>query len=148
MKTLKSDVDELIMEIEINAPPDLVFRALTDPDHLKAWWGSKDAYWCESWEVDAKVGGKYRCEGRNVKGEPFTVYGEYLQIDPPHTLSYTWNPSWAEMPATKVTYSLRALSNKTVVVVRHTGFAEYPEARKMHEGGWPLVLGWLQAYFV
>jgi uncharacterized protein YndB with AHSA1/START domain len=48
--------DAIIGEVEIAAPPERVFRALTDPAQLLHWW--TDAV-CKTslWEMDARKGG-------------------------------------------------------------------------------------------
>ena len=38
----------ILAEVEIAAPPERVFRALTQSDEIVRWWGSPDAYRTES----------------------------------------------------------------------------------------------------
>src|SRR5262249_52863863 len=52
-------------EVEIAAPPEKVFQALTDPAQLQAWWGSQEKYKTANWEMDLKPGGRWRCFAHN-----------------------------------------------------------------------------------
>jgi hypothetical protein len=56
-------VDEnIVAEVEIAAPPERVYTALTDPAELAAWWSAEDAYRTFDWESDLRVGGKRNCK--------------------------------------------------------------------------------------
>ena len=54
------DQDAIVTEIEIAAPPERVFQALTDPSQLMLWWAASPAG--ALWEMDARPGGKWRYE--------------------------------------------------------------------------------------
>ncbi|MFQ5737422.1 MAG: SRPBCC domain-containing protein [Acidobacteriota bacterium] len=139
--------DKIVIQVEIEAPPESVFRALTTPDQLTDWWGDDSVYRSDSWIVDLRVGGRYLSQGKNADGRPFEVSGEYLEIDPPRRLSFSWKPSWEEMgPATVVVFDLKPVETGTRLTMTHGGFAGYPEAFKNHSQGWPLVLGWLKNF--
>lgn len=43
--------------IEIEAPPDVVWDALTEPAQLMSWWGSSELYRTFDWQVDLRPGG-------------------------------------------------------------------------------------------
>ena len=51
------DQDAIVAEIEIAAPPQRVFQALTDPKQLIRWWGLEGPIKTTLWEMDAPVGG-------------------------------------------------------------------------------------------
>jgi uncharacterized protein YndB with AHSA1/START domain len=123
-----------------------VFAALTDPEKLKAWWGDDKTYRADRWSIDLRVGGKWRSEGKGSQGQPFVVEGEYLEVDPPRLLSYTWRPSWIDLPPTTVRYVLTPKGNATHLLVTHSGFAGYEQGLQNHLGGWPTVLQWLKSY--
>lgn len=138
--------DTIVSELEIEAPPAIVFAALTDPKQLQQWWGDEKTYRADHWTVDARKGGKWRSEGKSVTGQPFFVEGEYLEIDPPKVLAYTWKPSWIEVSPTVVRFVLTARGNGTHLVVTHSGFSGNNTARDNHAQGWPGVLNWLRVY--
>ena len=138
--------DAIHAEVEIAAPPEKVFRALTDPEQLRLWWGSQAQYKTADWEMDLRPGGRWRCFARNQNtGVESEVAGEVLEIDPPRTFAFTWNPSWAKMPATVVRYNLVPIPSGTRVSVVHTGFGDHKKEQQEHTH-WAQVLAWLEAY--
>ncbi len=145
---MKADVaqDEIIERLYIKAPPERIFRALTDPEQVPMWWGEEGAYRVVKWESDLKVGGDWRCEGVDGSGEPFTMQGKFVEITEPSKLVYTWNPYWVECAETTVEWVLEGSPEGTTITMTHRGFAGFPEARESHKGGWPLVIGWLTKY--
>jgi uncharacterized protein YndB with AHSA1/START domain len=138
--------DAILGEVEIAAPPERVFRALTDPERLRTWWGSRETYWVEEWRADLRVGGAWEARCMSAGGKPSRVHGVFVEIDPPRRLAYTWNPSWHEAPQTTVVYDLAPSGSGTRVYVRHTGFGAARAARDDHRRGWPAVLTWLRAH--
>lgn len=133
--------------IEIHAPPDAVFRALTDPRELAAWWGSADTYQTSDWRVDLRPGGRWSAAARRRNEERLTtVRGEYRVVDPPRVLEYTWEPSWEDFQQTLVRIELEATGAGTRMTVTHSGFGARAEGCRMHGEGWKLVLEWLAGH--
>src|SRR6266540_578764 len=99
--------------VDIAARPEAVFRALTDPKELEAWWGSEDTYRTSDWKIDLRVGGQWSCAAKDPSGGTQTVKGEYLAVDPPRLLEYTWLPSWEDFAPTTVRCELEATSTGT-----------------------------------
>jgi uncharacterized protein YndB with AHSA1/START domain len=73
----------------INAPPARVYKAWTDPEQLKQWWGPEGVK-TRKFIADARVGGKYRWEPFNQEGEEMTVFGEYRELQPGKKIVWTW----------------------------------------------------------
>src|SRR6187200_3104070 len=72
-----------------DAPPRLVFEAMSKPEHIKRWWGNLgDGYSVPVCEVDLRVGGKWRFVNRHPKGDA-AFRGEYLEIIRPARLVFT-----------------------------------------------------------
>jgi len=140
------DNDVIQAQIFIAAPPERVFQAITDPKEQPKWWGQKGLYRGTKCEFDLRPGGKWRSEGISMKGEPYQVEGEYLEVAPPHRLVYTWMASWTGELKTTVRWELEARGQGTQVTLRHSGFGSLPEAARDHGQGWTRVLGWMQAY--
>jgi uncharacterized protein YndB with AHSA1/START domain len=137
--------DTIEEQIQIAAPPERVFQALIDPQQLVEWWGRKGIYRGKQWTNDVRPGGKWRSEGINDRdGNRFEVHGEYLQIDPPRLLEFTWIPSWAGPMNTVVRMELTPSPSGTLLRLRHSGFTD-PVQLERHRG-WTQVLSWLQAY--
>ena len=73
-----------------DAPRDLVWDAMTQPEHVKQWWGIlDDGYSVPVCEIDLRVGGKWRYVGSGPKGRIPAFYGEYKEIERPGRLVYT-----------------------------------------------------------
>ena len=73
-----------------DASPELVFEAMTKPEHVKRWWGNlDDRYSVTVCEIDLRVGGAWRFVGCGPKGEIPAFYGVYREIDAPGRLVYT-----------------------------------------------------------
>ena len=122
------------------APRERVFRAWTDPEELKSWFGPSDEFTVPIVEVDLKVGGKYRIELKTPKGELYVVVGTYQEVRAPEKLVYTWSWEQGETRDTLVTVEFRDLGGSTEVSVTHERFPN-EEARGMHEQGWTGCLG-------
>ena len=86
--TTPSD-QEIRMTRLFDAPRDLVFQAMTRPEHVRQWWGRLgDGYSVPVCEIDFRVGGRWRFVNRHPQGEA-AFYGEYQEIDPPGRVVFT-----------------------------------------------------------
>ena len=141
------DQDAVVSEIEIAAPPERVFQALTDQKQLFQWWGSEPSVDLLKFDMDARKGGRYYYECtpkpgshlgpvedvmRHNKANSFICHGEVLEIDPPRLLVWSWIANWHEHPehATTVRWELTKTANGTRVRVTHSGLREEPISRK------------------
>ena len=77
----------------VQASPQRVFDAMTDPEQVARWWGP-EGFICPAVSLDPRVGGAYRIAMQPPEGELFHLAGEYLEVDPPSRLAYTfrWEP--------------------------------------------------------
>jgi uncharacterized protein YndB with AHSA1/START domain len=133
--------------VEIAAAPERVFRSLTSPEELAAWWGSEDMYRTENWTVDLRVGGRWHCDAVGQDGSRAIVRGEYLEIDAPRLLVYTWEPSWEDFFRTTIRVDLAPDGRGgTRVTVTHSGFDARVPSAEGHAQGWTRVLEWLRAH--
>jgi uncharacterized protein YndB with AHSA1/START domain len=86
--TTPSDL-EIRMTRLFNAPPHLVFEAMTKPEHVAQWWGRLgEGYSVPVCEIDLRVGGRWRFVNRHPHGEA-AFHGEYREIMPPFRLVFT-----------------------------------------------------------
>jgi uncharacterized protein YndB with AHSA1/START domain len=136
----------VVASVDIAAPPERVFRALTDPRELATWWGSPDDYRTEQWSLELRVGGRWEARGQGADGRPFRIMGEFLVIEPGARLVQTWRPSWEPGLATTLAYRLDLVPGGTRVTVRHEGFAHHDDACRGHAPRWERVLTWLAGY--
>ena len=142
---LTPDNDVLTLELFIAAPRERIFQALTDPAQAAQWWGRKDHYHFTHFNMDVRPGGKWSSKGASPKMGDISVHGEFLEVEPPARLAYTWNSSW--MPVlTKVLWELDPQAEGTLVKLTHSGFAGNIDQAKGHSIGWTLVFTWLQAF--
>jgi uncharacterized protein YndB with AHSA1/START domain len=135
----------LLASVEIAAPIERVFRALSSAE-VTEWWGSKDLYRTTSWVGDLRPGGHWRSEGVAADGTPFSVEGTYLEIDAPRKLVQTWKAAWDGGNETTITYLLESIESGTRLTLRHEGFALRADSCRGHAEGWERVLGWLAAF--
>jgi uncharacterized protein YndB with AHSA1/START domain len=81
--TLTTEFDtHVVVTRHFNAPPDVVYRAHTEPAILQQWLLGPDGWTmpvcvCEPWP-----GGKMRYEWANAKGHSFFITGEIVEVDP------------------------------------------------------------------
>lgn len=64
-----------------NAPRERVWKAWTDPEEIKRWWGPKD-FTAPYARIDFRVGGKYLLAMRSPDGKDFWSTGTYKEIIP------------------------------------------------------------------
>jgi len=87
--TTPSDREITITRL-FDAPRQLVFDAMTIPEHVRRWWGIlDDKHSVTVCEIDLRVGGAWRFVGRGPEGEIPAFYGVYREIAPPERLVYT-----------------------------------------------------------
>ncbi|HEX4337109.1 MAG TPA: SRPBCC domain-containing protein [Polyangiaceae bacterium] len=135
----------ILASVEIAAPPERVFRALTT-EEITQWWGSPEEYRTTSFTAELRVGGKWRTTGIGAKGDEFAVEGVYREIDSPRRLVQTWVAPWDGNNETVITYMLEPIEGGTRLTVKHEGFGERRESCSGHGEGWERVLGWLSRF--
>jgi uncharacterized protein YndB with AHSA1/START domain len=135
----------IVATVEIAAPPERVFRALTTAE-LADWWGEEGLYKVTEYTADLRVGGSWISKGVGADGKPFSVSGTILELQPPRRLVQTWRYDWEGGGETRLTYQLDPIEGGTRVTVRHEGFADQ-KAAQGHTAGWEKVLGWLGGHF-
>jgi uncharacterized protein YndB with AHSA1/START domain len=83
--------EQLRLERTFAAPREEVFRAWTEPEVLRRWWAAAPTWECPVAETDVRVGGRYRLTMRDPdSGKEHTVGGEYVAVESPQRLVYTW----------------------------------------------------------
>jgi uncharacterized protein YndB with AHSA1/START domain len=119
-----------------------VFAAWTDPSLMARWLapvGHAEV------EADLKVGGRFRVTmiDDDIRLEHT---GEYLVIDPPHRLSFTWLSPYTGRHASQVDVTLTARGPETLLVLSHEQLPD--DTRSSHESGWARILDHLAAVLV
>jgi uncharacterized protein YndB with AHSA1/START domain len=124
-------------EIRIAARPETVFDFFVDPEKRKQWKGKRA-------ELDPRPGGVYRVE----INEEAIAQGEYVEIDAPSRVVFTWG--WEGQEAgdgehavppgsSRVEIDLTPDGDGTLVRLRHLDLPE--QSREIHGQGWDLYLG-------
>jgi uncharacterized protein YndB with AHSA1/START domain len=148
--TMEKENIKLQLTRVFEAPRELVFKAWTDANQFKQWFGAAacDGASLQSVKVDARVGGKYRLQVRRPDGEFFTTVGIYREVKPPERLVFTWafekdgsgeEFGEVEPPEMLVTLEFKARGKQTELSLTHEKFATV-ESRDRHNDGWTRCL--------
>jgi uncharacterized protein YndB with AHSA1/START domain len=123
----------LVVERVLAAGPDEVFDAWTTPSRMAAWMSPVGA--AEA-EVDLRVGGSFRVVMVEARLEHT---GEYLEIDPPRRLVFTWVSPFTGAEPSVVTVEILPHDDGTRVVLTHERLPE--EVVDGHRDGWGAMVG-------
>jgi uncharacterized protein YndB with AHSA1/START domain len=141
--------NELVITRIFDAPRDLVWRAWTDPDETKKWWGPKN-FTAPVSQIDFRVGGKYLNCMRSPEGQDFWSTGIYKEIIPGKKIVATDSFADAEgnvVPAAhygmsadlplelEVTVTFEEKDGRTLMTLRHVGIPE-GEMKDLTSAGW------------
>ncbi len=125
----------IVQERVLPATPERVFAAWSEPESLRVWMCPGEIARAEV-EVDFRVGGRFRIV---MFGErEYAQHGEYLEIDPPKRLSFTWVSEWLpeDQAHTRVHVSLEpAGDGETRIRVVHEALPA-GDTYDGHEQGW------------
>jgi uncharacterized protein YndB with AHSA1/START domain len=131
----------VIASVEIRASPARVFQAIASAE-IVDWWVNPGIFDTRQWAGDVRVGGRWSASGMS-RGTPYTLEGEYLEVDPPKKLVHTWHSSGASGTGSKVTYILTPIQGGTRLVVRHSGIMLLQHSNNIC-AGWRTSLGRLE----
>lgn len=136
--------DTIIQEITIKGKAERIFDALTNPAERVKWWGGEGRFQITHMESDLRPGGKWLMSGSGY-GRPFTVRGEYREVERPRLLVFTWLPDWqGDDTVSTVRFDLEEEGGVTTVRLIHSGLAT--ESSRTSHKGWPQILSWLRGY--
>jgi uncharacterized protein YndB with AHSA1/START domain len=76
---------ELCITRFFDAPPEMVFRAWTDPRQVAEWWGP-DGFTNPVCEWDARCGGAIRLQMLGPDGSEFPIKGQFHEVAEPERL--------------------------------------------------------------
>src|SRR6478735_5620951 len=126
----------LNLECTLAARPEEVFRMLTESAELMTWWGPQ-GFIIPSAELNLTEGGRYRFRMTPPEGEPFHLSGEFLEIDPPWHLVYTfiWEEPTPDDRETVVDLALISDRTGTRLALSQGPFLT-EERLGLHRDGW------------
>jgi len=135
---MNARANHLVLELNcvLSAPQERIFRAFVEPGELANWWGPH-GFTTPEIDLDLRVGGVYRFAMQPPDGDLFHLTGEFLEIEPPSRLVYTF--SWEEPDPddrmTVASLSLDDVGDATKLSLSQGAFAT--EARvSLHRSGW------------
>jgi uncharacterized protein YndB with AHSA1/START domain len=134
----------LIVRKTIQASPERLFQAWTEPAQLREWWGPEGVA-CIGAEVDLKVGGRYRIGNQLPDGKILWIGGEFEVIESPRLLAYTWQLEGMPGAAERVTVRFEPRGAVTEVIVTHERIPN-ETLREQHQLGWYGCLDGLMQY--
>jgi uncharacterized protein YndB with AHSA1/START domain len=94
---------------------------------------------------DFRVGGKYRIEMDRGDGTIFVAFGQYLEIEPPRRLVFTWSSAVPKVKRSVVTIVLEPVGRATELTLTHELLPDTDEGRA-HGIGWEGSLANLERY--
>jgi uncharacterized protein YndB with AHSA1/START domain len=153
-----ADQQDLIVRRVFDAPPELVFKAWTECEHLQRWWGPK-GFTTPHCSIDLRPGGSMHYSMRSPEGEDYWGIGTFQEIAPPEKIVYLdsfadeqgnqVDPSvygMGEWPAETLTTLTFAGSNgKTELTLHQAVSIDRPGAAEAQEG-WSQSLDRLEEY--
>ena len=118
------------------APPERIFAILTEPPELAKWW-EPHGFTTPEIHLDLRAGGTYRLTMQPPDGDVFHLSGEFLEVQPPGKLSFTfrWDEPAPDDRETVVVLRLESRGDSAMVSLSHGEFAT-KERLELHRSGW------------
>lgn len=132
---------ELVATRTFDAPRDRLWKAHTDPRHVKQWMTGPDGHSMPTAEIDLRPGGRWHFVWRQPDGQPMEMDGEYKEIVPNERLVNT--ERWAGFPETLVTTTFVEKNGTTTLAVN----VRYPSKEAREKAiGTGMKEGWSASY--
>ena len=138
---------DLTLERLIDAPPEVVFDTIVDPEAQPEIFADQVPGWeLWEWEIDLRVGGAWTFVfgPTDRTGDPDRSSSVFTEVDRPHRLSYRSSMfvgQWGRTVGLTETVTFQDRGGKTLLTVRLSDL-ESEEIRDGFMGGVP---GWLDA---
>ena len=117
-------------------PPERVWRAWTDPQALKRWFGPGGEEPVSVADLDVRKGGRFRIVFGGADGKAHEVQGVYREVVPHRKLVFTWTwPNSTPERESVITIELGAAGGGTELVFRQEQFFD-ATVRDGHQRGW------------
>lgn len=103
----------------ISAPRELVFDALTKPEHFAVWFGTAAvAVPPETLSMDVRPGGAFRAVMHLPDGNLIHWSGTYIEVDPPSHVAMTLTDQPGDDTGLPVLFDLETVDGGTQLTVR------------------------------
>jgi uncharacterized protein YndB with AHSA1/START domain len=147
MESTRLEKPFLAIERTYPVAPEKVWRAWTDPEALKRWWGPGPGQWTSHAELDVRPGGRYRIVFGGEKGADHEVAGMYKEVEKNRKLVFTWCwPNSTPERVSLVTILFVPSGGGTELRFRHDEFFDQAAADN-HMRGWTGAFAKLDSYF-
>jgi uncharacterized protein YndB with AHSA1/START domain len=135
----------LTFKRRLNASPEKVYAAWTDPQKIIRWFGRSDAR-ADSFqaEIDARIGGHF-CVSFSTDDEYYEVGGVYREVVPNQRLVFSWAWYSTSERESLVTVTLKPDSDGTLLTLTHEQLFD-SAAHDGHQRGWLGALDKLEKY--
>lgn len=119
----------------LQASPEVAFDLWTEPRAIQRWFGGLETE-VEQVDIDLQVGGRYLIQMPGERG-PTEVIGEFLVVERPNKLVYTWTMRSPGSSTNEMTVDVEFVPDPrgTLIVLRHGPF-QAQEVRELHNAGW------------
>lgn len=131
----KSDYVTVLHHYKVK--PEIVFNAFLDQDKAGKFMFATPTGVMVKTEIDARVGGKYVFIDRRA-GEDILHTGEYLEINRPHRLVFTFSVPQYSSISTTVEIDIFDVNDGCELTLKHSGVL--PEYREKTRDGWATIL--------
>lgn len=103
---------------ELTAPRELVFEALTKPEHFAVWFGTAAVEVpLDSLKMDVRPGGEFRAVMLLPDGNRIDWAGEYVEVDPPSHVAMTLTDNPDEYAGLPVLMDLEEIDGGTRLTI-------------------------------
>ena len=127
--------------------PEKVWRAWTDAEAVKRWWGPGPGEPVSLAELDVRVGGRFRIVFGGPDGKMHECAGVYKEVVPNRKLVFTWHwPNSTPERVSVVTIVFEAVGKGTELHFKHEQLFD-EKARDDHKRGWSASLDKLADFF-
>ncbi|MDR6861905.1 SRPBCC family protein [Phycicoccus sp. 3266] len=111
-----TDGSDIVITRQFAAPAQLVYEAMTRPEHVRQWWGAGHGE-MTTCEVDLRVGGRWHFAQVTPDGREVSFSGEYLELDPPGRMVHT--EKFDAMPDSEPSTIVTTLTEQDGVTTLH-----------------------------
>ena len=126
--------------------PEKVWRAWTDPEAIKKWWGPGSNEPVSLAAVDLRIGGRFRIVFGGPDGKAHECTGVYREVVPHRKLVFTWTwPNSTPERESLVTIMFKQVAGGTALMFRHEQFFD-EKVRDDHKQGWSGSLDKLEQF--
>ena len=152
----KPAIEPFVISRVFDAPRELVFKAFTEPERLKQWWGPK-GFKVVAQSMDLRPGGMYHFELRAADGNTMWARFVYREIAAPERIVYvnsvsnekgglTRHPMSLDWPLEMLTTLLfeDVGDRRTKLTVTSIAINESDDERATFKAGYPsMTHGWI-----